>query len=211
MATAAYHTNQLVQRRGFPDGQVLAVIALSGFFGLFTCAMWLTSLRYVFINQTNVDVLSARKKVYQLAVRVPLGTPSTAMYSTVTYPLARDGQTTGGRQGRPGPSESASSNEAPSAKELRDMKAARTFAIVRTEPGENPWDLGWYRNWESVMGTNVFDWFLPLHRSPCTDHGSTRSMYRMGKVLSKVKHRYGLDNLPERLEGFERRNVGSMV
>ena len=211
LAAAAYHTHQRVHREESPDGTVLAIIAISGFFGTFTCLMWLTSLRFIFINQTNVDVLSSKTKVYQLAVRVPLGTPSTAMYGTVMYPLPQDGQTMNGAARKPGGTDSASSNEAPSARELRDLRATRQFAILRTEVGENPWDLGWYGNWQSVMGTNVVDYFLPLRRSPCTDHSSTHSMYRMGKVLSQVKARYGLDRLLEREEGSELRNMGSVV
>lgn len=37
--------------------------------------------------------------------------------------------------------------------------------VVTTDPGDNPWDLGWRRNWTQVMGDKVWDWFLPIRPS----------------------------------------------
>ncbi|RWA06368.1 hypothetical protein EKO27_g8744 [Xylaria grammica] len=74
----------------------------------------------------------------------------------------------------------------------RDDLATRTFAILETGPGENPWDLGPWRNWQSVMGTSPFDWFLPIHHSPCSNHESLESLYSMDRILNQLRDRYGL-------------------
>ncbi|KAL2408201.1 Palmitoyltransferase pfa5 [Exophiala dermatitidis] len=63
----------------------------------------------------------------------------------------------------------------------------RTFAILETKPGENPWDIGPFRNFREVMGYFWLDWFLPLHRSPLVDHGDPTSMYKLGPVVEKMK------------------------
>ncbi|KAG5519103.1 hypothetical protein PMAC_002190 [Pneumocystis sp. 'macacae'] len=39
-------------------------------------------------------------------------------------------------------------------------------ANVTTNPGCHPWDLGWKRNWCSVMGKNWWCWFFPFTGSP---------------------------------------------
>ncbi|KAG4304107.1 hypothetical protein PORY_002471 [Pneumocystis oryctolagi] len=39
-------------------------------------------------------------------------------------------------------------------------------ANVTTNPGEHPWDLGWKRNWCSVMGRSWWDWLFPIRGSP---------------------------------------------
>jgi palmitoyltransferase len=75
----------------------------------------------------------------------------------------------------------------------RDRLARRTFAVLRTNPNENPWNLGLYGNWKAVMGDRPIDWFLPIKPSPCSRHDDDmRSLYPMGVVLERVKQRYGL-------------------
>ncbi len=129
-------------------GELIAIIVLAGFFGLFTASMTMASMRYVFINLTNVDVVRQRSIVHQLAIRIPRDTPLRAGYSTITYPL-------------PQPPHLAQVDGL----SARDLLATRSYAIVRTDMGDNPWDLGPYRNWKSVMGNNAFDWFFPLRMS----------------------------------------------
>src|SRR5690606_38427217 len=91
--------------------------------------------------------------------------------------------------------------------EGRDRFARRTFAILRTEPGENPWDLGWRRNWTEVMGYTPLDWLLPIKRSPCARHEGAESEYPYGKLVPELKARYGLDPKPwtDREESIEMR------
>ncbi|RDW62213.1 hypothetical protein BP6252_11646 [Coleophoma cylindrospora] len=75
---------------------------------------------------------------------------------------------------------------------IRDIKATRTFAILQTQPGENPWNLGSaFLNWQSVMGMTVLDWFLPFKLSPCCNHEFTESYYALGPCMDELKARVG--------------------
>ncbi|TQS37360.1 hypothetical protein Golomagni_02169 [Golovinomyces magnicellulatus] len=68
----------------------------------------------------------------------------------------------------------------------------RTFAIMTTNEGENPWDLGSrLLNWKSVMGDSILDWFLPLRRSPCCNHDDSQSQFRFGFAVDKLRSRIG--------------------
>ncbi|KAI5921774.1 palmitoyltransferase PFA5 [Camillea tinctor] len=196
------------------DPYLIAAIALAAFFGLFTFLMTVTSIRYIFLNMTNVDILGSPSKVYQLAVYLPRGTPPSDGFSVVTYPLPKPDQTPRTRTSRTVTSEAsgASLQGRTSSPRLtaRDDLAMRSFAILKTGAGENPWDLGPWRNWQAVMGANPLDWLLPIRKSPCTNHESQRGFYPMGHVLTKVCTRYGLtvtsDNEGNGLEMQEFRN-----
>jgi palmitoyltransferase len=62
----------------------------------------------------------------------------------------------------------------------------RTFAILATTPGANPFDLGAFQNFKQVMGHSVIDWILPIRESPVTDHSSPHSMYPVGPVVETL-------------------------
>ena len=159
------------------DGTVIGALAIAGIFGLFALTMTLTSMRYILINLTTVDYLKSKNVVHQLAIRVPQGTPSGQNYNVITYPLPNS--TNGSEIGSP-----------------RDQLATRTFAIVRTEMGENPWDLGYYRNWKSVMGDNLIDWLFPFNESPCAKHEDNESFYELGPLYHQLRVRFGLPEVP---------------
>ena len=166
------------------DGWIIAVLVLSAFFGLFSFGMALTAGRFIFINITNIEMLRKSNTVC-LAVRIPLDTPPSNQYQTISYPLQ--------------PPQLVPQQEA----NPRDQLATRKFAILRTKPRENPWDLGIRRNWESVMGDSVLEWLLPLRRSPCCNHESMVSDYPLGAVLSRMKKRYEVPDLGETGNGIE--------
>jgi palmitoyltransferase len=71
----------------------------------------------------------------------------------------------------------------------RDLKATRTFTIVKMlEPGDNPWDLGSaHRNLETVMGTSILDWLLPIRRSPCCNHENNESQFAIGPKVASLR------------------------
>lgn len=190
LSASAYSLSELVQAKVTLDGHLFAIIFLSGFLGMFSAGMSGAAARFVLRNMTNIDLLK-RRMSYQLAVRVPLGTLSTERFMTITYPLPRM---------------SANGNVAPEPTG-RDALARRTFAILRTEPGENPWDLGWRRNWVEVMGHSPLDWLLPIKRSPCSRHECAESEYPFGPLVAELKVRYGLDPKPwtDKDEGIEMR------
>lgn len=159
--------------------------------------MFATSLRFVLINITNIDMLK-KTQTHRLAVRLPAGAMPTERYQTVTYPLPRSAWRQNGEQTNDTAPESTSSNSILSP---RDEQAKRTFAILQTEPGENPWDLGYWRNWKSVMGNNILEWLLPIRHSPCCNHDSMVSDYDFGKVVNDLKRRYGFPVLTIRPKG----------
>ncbi len=189
------------------DPHLIAGLVMAAFFGLFAFLMTATSMRYVILNMTNVDMLGSKTKVYQLAVHVPRGTQSTDNFTTVSYPLPRLELGINGEANRRTVSgiarnSSSSGRQASSPRpKPRDDLATRTFAILRTEPGENPWNLGYWENWKSVMGTNVLDWLLPIFKSPCVNHDSHESFYPMGPVLTDILARYGLSRDGEADDG----------
>lgn len=176
---AAAYSLRLQERDHSPlDGRVVAVIALAGMFGFFAFGMTLTSGKYILENITNVDVLN-KSRQYYLAVRVPLDSPSTPEYWTITFPLPWHDEPNG---------------QPP---EPRDSYARRTFAILRTEKGENPWDLGVWRNFKSVMGNNIFKWLLPIKHSPCCNHDSAEGEYEFGPLVDELKRRYRVPGFKE--------------
>ncbi|KAI0424850.1 DHHC palmitoyltransferase-domain-containing protein [Xylaria sp. FL1042] len=195
LGAAAYALRRQVEQGASPDPFFLAAIVIAAFFGLFAFLMTATSARYIVKNMTNVDILSFRQKVYHLAVRVPRGIRSDR-FGVIVYPLKKSETDLSDRKGPVRrstptgrePEEQADALPASS----RDDLATRTFAILVTAPGENPWDLGPWRNWQSVMGTNPLDWMLPIRHSPCANHESSESLYRMDHILDQLRTRYGL-------------------
>jgi palmitoyltransferase len=186
------------------DGLVVAVIALSGFFGFFTSAMTLTSARYIFTNITNIDMLKGSQK-YQLAIRIPRNSPPTEKYHTIVYPLARP-------QSHVAAPTVSSPHDSMSSSSVRDKDAIHTFAIVQTDLGENPWDLGYWRNWKSVMGNNIVEWLLPIKHSPCCNHESMESDYEYGPLIAELKRRFNLpgEQQPSAENGIEMQHRGSI-
>ncbi|AEO64994.1 uncharacterized protein THITE_2111458 [Thermothielavioides terrestris NRRL 8126] len=183
------------------DGLAVGALVLAVLFGLFTLTMTLTSIRYILLNLTTVDYLKSKNVVHQLAIRVPRGTPRGQNYNVITYPLPIS--TTS-----PDPSRQTATYEVSSA---RDQLATRTFAIVRTEMGENPWDLGYYRNWKSVMGDNLIEWLLPIHESPCATHESNESFYEMGPLYQRLRARFGLPDVSSEEEKAEMKEMESRL
>ncbi|KAI1755785.1 DHHC palmitoyltransferase-domain-containing protein [Xylaria castorea] len=189
LGASAYVLHRQVQHGAPADPYLIAVIAIAAFFGLFSFLMTVTSARYIFLNMTNVDILAFQQKVYHLAVRVPRGTRSDR-FGVIVYPLTKRETSSDGRMSLKYqmPGEQARDLSAAS----RDDLATRTFAILETDAGENPWDMGFRRNWQSIMGTNPLDWLLPIRHSPCTNHENGESIYPMDRILDQLRSKYGL-------------------
>lgn len=181
IASAILNLESLLRRGAGIDGFAVAVLALAALFGLFTLTMTATSVRYILINLTAVDYLKS-KNVHHLAIRVPRDTSQGRDYRVITYPLPKPSNASG-LSGQTAANESSS---------LRDQLATRTFAVVTTKPGENPWDLGYYRNWTSVMGGNIIDWLFPFNQSPCSSYENNESFYEMGPLCHQLRTRFGL-------------------
>ena len=100
--------------------------------------------------------------------------PWVAPYRTITYPQLHT-QTESGSDG------------------TLSTKEEHVFAILRTKPGENPFDLGnYFKNLQQVFGYTLYDWFLPVGQSPCADHRSHESEYAYGPVAARLRREIGL-------------------
>ena len=66
------------------------------------------------------------------------------------------------------------------------------IAILKTKPGDNPWDLGPLENLKSVMGERILDWFFPIKASPCSNHDRTDCAYQLGPVVRRLGQELGL-------------------
>lgn len=139
-------------------------------FTLFTVGMAGSSFQFLVLNSSTIENLSRRTKVWQLAVHVPrpLDSAAAARLPTITYPLARPNS----------PAEQA--------------PQGRVFAILRSKPGENPWDRGALENIRSVMGKHWYDWILPIKHSPCRNHEREDSQFALGPIVDRIRAEAGL-------------------
>jgi palmitoyltransferase len=74
----------------------------------------------------------------------------------------------------------------------RDLMATRTFGILGMADFGNPWDLrSWHKNFRTVMGMKIVDWFFPVRMSPCCNHDSGESQFALGPQVDDAKRRAG--------------------
>ena len=144
--------------------------------------MTLSSIQLAMLNTTTIENLNRRSHVWILAIRVPdhlleqLWVNESAWaptFRTVSYP--------------PEPRASASQPQTTNPTTERHV-----FAILHTRPGENPFDLGNWKNLQQVMGYSLADWILPIKQSPCADHSSQESAFALGPVVTRLKQEAGL-------------------
>ncbi|KUI57055.1 Palmitoyltransferase pfa5 [Cytospora mali] len=180
LSAGAYVTSRLAREGAAVSVPAIVLIAFAGFFGLFSFVMAARSHGFALSNMTNIEELSLKSKATTLAIRIPLdqvpnpGNSSKAIdYITTTFPLADDNFD--GNQ-------FIYDNQNTSA----NRHAEHKFAIVNTDVGDNPWDLGSrYKNWTSVMGDKgPVDWLLPLRLSPCCAHSGA---YPFGPVVDRIR------------------------
>lgn len=139
-------------------------------FTLFTVGMTGSSLQFLVLNSSTIENLSRRTKVWQLAVHIPrpLGSAAATRLPTIAYPLV-------------------SPNSPP-----EQSPQGKVFAILRSKPGENPWDRGPLENIKSVMGKRWYDWILPIKHSPCRNHEREDSQFALGPVVDRMRAEAGL-------------------
>ncbi|KAL5042707.1 Palmitoyltransferase pfa5 [Aspergillus fruticulosus] len=202
LVVCAIYTAELRRDTGDVNPHWAIGIGLSGFFGLFTFGMTLSSLQLAAFNLTTIENLNRRSAVWTLAIRVPNhmisriqpGTRWAPTFRTITYPLppippllpAMSTQPAAGEGGNPPPLPPVPPAD-PSAEQ-------HVFAILQTLPGENPFALGSpLKNLQQVLGHTIIDWLLPVKRSPCADHSSAESEFAMGPVAIRLKKEAGLE------------------
>ena len=133
-----------------------------------------SSLQFAILNTTTIENLSRKGMVWTLAVYMPKAPEPSFKYLTVSYYITQNLST------RPTHNEQAQPN------------SIRTYAILHTRPGENPFDLGPLRNFKSVMGDHWYDWFLPIKYSPCCDHNRKDSQFALGPVVQRLREEAGI-------------------
>ena len=139
-------------------------------FGLFTIGMTGASLQFAILNTTTIENLSRKNFVWTLAIYMPKPPEVSPGFHVISY--AKPSQ--------------------PNVDAAAQPDTIRTFAILHTKPGENPFDLGPLRNFQSVMGEHWYDWFFPLKMSPCCDHDREEGQFAMGPVVQRMREEAGI-------------------
>ena len=131
--------------------------------------MTLSSAQFIFLNITTIENLTRHTKVWQFAVHVarPLDLPPNPPFNTITFSL-----------------DDSSSSDA--------QVHNKTYGILHTKQGENPYNLGLYGNWKSVMGEKWWEWLLPISYSPCAQDGGADGLFEMGDVARRMRATAGL-------------------
>ncbi|KAL6718822.1 Palmitoyltransferase pfa5 [Lecanora helva] len=171
--TAYFLSEQRRETHSF-DVHLLVTLCLGALFGLFTMGMTGSSLQFVFLNTTTIENLSRKSIVWTLAIYMPKLPDSTPAFRTISYSNTQ-----------------ASSNRR-SPTEQNPNDTIRTFAILHTKPGENPFDLGPYGNFKSVMGDHWYDWLFPIRYSPCCDHDREEGRFVLGPVVQRMRKEAGI-------------------
>lgn len=191
----AYFYAERRRNTGYLDVHWILALAFAAMFLLFSAGMFASTFQLAVINSTTVENLSRKTKIWYLAVHMPKpeevvrrrgndrGTP----LRTITYPRPPEEQQMLVQQSGSLPAQgSAIVNQSPA-----DLPV-RTFAILETPAGFNPWDCGPLQNIKEVMGNYYIDWFLPVRHSPCADHSNDVSMFRLGPQVETLKREAGL-------------------
>ncbi|RAH71671.1 DHHC family palmitoyltransferase [Aspergillus aculeatinus CBS 121060] len=184
LIVCAVFTAEIKRQTGGANPHLAVGIGLSGFFGLFTFGMTLSSMQLAMLNLTTIENINRQSAVWTLAIRVPnhlLGrlNPDSRWaptFRTITYPLPPMPLTPEAQKNYQPPGEQ------------------HIFAILQTLPGENPFDLGSpFKNLQQVLGFNIIDWFVPLKQSPCAVRKDSDSFFEFGPVVSRLKREAGLE------------------
>ncbi|KAF2743268.1 zf-DHHC-domain-containing protein [Sporormia fimetaria CBS 119925] len=145
----------------------IVLLGLSALFFLFTFGMFCTTFYNLAINYTTIEIVQ-KGNVYNIAM---LGKSSCPSSSSASAPTEQQQQT----------GILAEIQRTPS----------RSYIVVQTQPGENPWDRGAVQNIRDIMGDNILSWFLPLRMSPCITGRDQRGEFGWGPAVTKLMDQYG--------------------
>lgn len=138
-------------------------------------------MQLALLNSSTIESLDRKSKVWTLAILIPrphdfYNSPAgqNRKFPTILYP---------------NPSNTLNVSSPTAA-----ITEPREFAILSTQAGENPFDLGSpLANLKEVMGHSFLDWILPLKPSPCANHSNGESAYALGPIVQKLRRDAGLD------------------
>ncbi|CAF9907784.1 MAG: palmitoyltransferase pfa5 [Alectoria fallacina] len=143
-------------------------------FGLVSLGMTGSSLQFALINTTTIENLSRKTIVWTLAIYMPRPPETSTGFRTISFSTT----------------EAVEISDVPA--EGQVSGAIKTFAILHTKPGENPFDLGLYENFKTVMGDHWYDWLLPIRCSPCCNHDRIDGQFAMGPVVQRMRAEAGI-------------------
>lgn len=161
------------------------MLVLSGAFGIFSVGMTGSTIQLMLRNRTTLENMYSKTRVHFIAMQ-----DDRAPYSgwnpdpnfpfkpvrEISYPLPANHPLAA--EGDAGPDV----NNGP----------PRRFVVARTNPGVNPWVLdSWFDNIAEVMGYNVWEWWLPITRSPVELTHSSRYNERLIEELKQNKSSHG--------------------
>jgi palmitoyltransferase len=176
-----------------PSANLIAELIISGLFGIMGVMIMLRFGWLVVVNRSTIEEFSLHFPHYCIAIRIneselprrteAVGPESPPPFWVMPYPF---------------PSlygHNMSSRNGVSAATDRHL-----YAIIQPEKGMNIWNLGYYRNIQSIMGQHVWDWFLPLKGSPCLKHDYEASAFELGDEFRQLEKKY----FPHRYDGNKR-------
>lgn len=172
------------RKTGTADVHWIITLGLAALFALFTLGMSLSSLQFILVNTTTIENLSRKTIVWDLALQLPEGFTAQIPYPTVSFSPS---------QVIPRSSTNPVINAGP----------VRRYVILHSKPGQSPWDLGGFRNFQSVMGLHWYQWIFPLSYSPCCDHSRPESQFELGPVVDQMRKEAGI---PLAYEGFDEKS-----
>jgi palmitoyltransferase len=218
--TAYYYAERRRRENGFINVHWILVLAFAALFFIFGAGMCGSSMQFAFENTTTIENLSRRSHVWYLAVHVPERVLQRYLAGgrgnlrLITYPRPEQEQLQilqqSGADVTPPPSTHDPANPSPDTNATQPPplphSETRTFAILESKPGENPFDIGYFNNFREVLGDTIWDWLLPIRPSPCTYHDSHEGMYRTGPVVQRLREEAGIvDEQVERRHSRRRR------
>jgi len=180
--------------------------AIASLFTLFSVGMAGNTIYLAMHNLTTVETLDRGRRLYHLAIRVnskdlqtmasrksqqSSGFEQGPWVHTISYPLqpARSSQT----HSPDAATDSVASDSAmPSIPGPERPQEEKTFAILRTYPGDNPWDLGVLNNMKQILGNSYIDWLLPFQYPPIYRHERGDQEYPFGPVVDRLKQEVGI-------------------
>ena len=195
----AYFFSDRLRRHQSLNVHWILALAFAALFFLFGAGMFGSSFQLASINTTTVENLTRHRKVHYVAVYLPRPEDTIRQYDasrrtplrTITYPRPLEEYAMVLQQHGAFVHPDLASDPQLRANNLNQQQ--RTFAIIETQAGMHPWDLGPFENLKSVLGEHLIDWVLPVKSSPCTDHSSPVSMYRLNpKLLQQIYHELGV-------------------
>ena len=187
LVVVAYYFAERRRQDGFLNAHWIVLLAIAALFFLFSGGMCMSTAQFALINSTTIENLNRKTKVWYLAVYVSPATIEEINRKGLAIPLIS----------YPRPSEEQAQihqvpNVGNSGSQRMNASVMRTFAILNSKPGENPFDTGPLNNFRDVMGYTVWEWLLPTKASPCFKHNNLDSLYNLGPAFDAMKSRIDL-------------------